>query len=473
MDLAPGLQVTPNLRLVRKLGQGGMGSVWVADHLTLHTQLALKFVSTEHASDAVARERFSREAAAAAQMKHPHVVQVFDHGVSVQGLPFIAMELLEGEDLGRRIGRVGRLSLQQTNVIIGQACKALGRAHSMGLVHRDIKPDNIFLTDLDGETFVKVLDFGIAKHLDPSAKSVTSTGTMIGTPYYMSPEQLTSAKHVDPRADLWSIAVVAYHCLTGRVPFDGDALGAVFIAIDRGKFAPPTQLVPGLPASVDAWFARALASEPSARFSTAKELAQRFDDAVRGHAGEPVAPQQPVLDVSRTFAGAIATSPAVAQLERLGSSSQDASVPVPVRAPTLGGAAVTSADRTRRAWPAMAVAAVVIAALAFGVGAVAWRSWSSAARAAASSASVEPPPAATPPEPQEPALAASASAPPEVPQLEPIPAAAPPPREAKHSEPAVASAPPSSPPAASTPASAPPVPPSASATTKRRRDYGF
>jgi serine/threonine-protein kinase len=287
MPLAPGTFVTPQLRLVRMFGEGGMGCVWVAEHLTLRTHVAVKFVSAALARDGATVARFSREAAAVAQMRNPHVVQVFDHGVTTDGTPYIVMELLDGEDLASRVARRGRLGLDETARIVSQTSKALSKAHSLGLVHRDIKPDNIFLTDLEGEDFVKVLDFGIAKPVsgnELAAGSLTSTGALVGTPFYMSPEQAVSAKHVDMRSDLWSLAVVAYHCVTGRVPFEGETVVGLFLAIDKGVFTPPTKIAPEMPASMDAWFARALARDVNARFATAKELAETFEEATRGAA---------------------------------------------------------------------------------------------------------------------------------------------------------------------------------------------
>jgi hypothetical protein len=282
------MMVGAHVRLVRKLGEGGMASVWAAEHLTLHTQVAVKFVSLGLAGDASVLERFRREATTVAKMKNPHVVQVFDHGVTPEGSPYMVMELLEGEDLGGAILRLGSLPVPDVVRVVNQTSKALGKAHSLGLVHRDIKPENLFLTDLDGEIFVKVLDFGIAKETSArsEARSMTTTGSMIGTPYYMSPEQVLSAKLVSSGADLWSLAVVAYHALTGRVPFDAETVAGVFIAIERGVFDPPSVRNPALLPSLDAWFNRALSRDPSVRFASAKELAASFEEAAAGRCGD-------------------------------------------------------------------------------------------------------------------------------------------------------------------------------------------
>ncbi|UQA57932.1 serine/threonine-protein kinase [Polyangium aurulentum] len=282
MSLVAGALVGANVRLIRPLKRGGMGSVWLAEHLTLRTQVAVKFMSELLAQDREYVARFSREATASAQIKSPHVVQVFDHGISSDGTPYIVMELLEGEDLRTRLGRLGTISVEETAAIITQVARGLTKAHAAGIVHRDIKPDNIFLTDHDGELFVKLLDFGIAKHAaQESELGMTGTGAMVGTPHYMSPEQILSARRVDLRSDLWSLGVVAYRALTSQVPFQGETLGAVCIAIERGAFVPPSQRRPGLPPSLDPWFHRAFAREVDHRFQTAKEMAEAFVGAAQ------------------------------------------------------------------------------------------------------------------------------------------------------------------------------------------------
>lgn len=283
-DMEAGEQITSNLRLVRQLGKGGMGSVWVADHLTLGTQVAVKFMWRTFAEHPQFLERFRREATAAAQLRNPHVTQVFDHGVTATGEPYIVMEFLEGEDLGKRVKRQGPLPAALVADILSQAAKALGKAHQSGLVHRDIKADNIFLVDLDGDAFVKVLDFGIVKLGGEPSVSMTSTGGTFGTPLYMSPEQLLSAKHVDHRADLWSLGVVAYYSLTAAVPFQGDTIGAISVAVHTGVFQPVTAHRPDLPPALDTWFQRVFRKNPDERFHSARELADAFHLAAVGEA---------------------------------------------------------------------------------------------------------------------------------------------------------------------------------------------
>jgi eukaryotic-like serine/threonine-protein kinase len=292
MELRAGSHVTPNVRLVRLLGTGGMGSVWVADHLGLATQVAVKFVSKQLLeSDTTIVARFNREAALSAQIRSPHVVQIHDHGFTDDGTPFIVMELLDGETLTERIERKGTLTLSDCGQMITQTSKALARAHRLGIVHRDIKPDNLFLVESEFELFVKVLDFGIAKQRKmPSVAPVTATGAMIGTPEFMSPEQVLSAKDVDHRSDLWALGVVAYYALTLRVPFTGETLGSLCVAIAAGKFTAPSALRPGVPKTIDGWFAQAFAVDPKDRFQSAREMAVAYAEAL-GQAGRSIEDQ--------------------------------------------------------------------------------------------------------------------------------------------------------------------------------------
>ncbi|HZO12883.1 MAG TPA: serine/threonine-protein kinase, partial [Polyangiaceae bacterium] len=283
MPIQEGSYVTGSVRLVRLLGRGGMGSVWVAHHESLDAEVAVKFVAQELAErDPSLLERFRREAASSAKLKSPHAVKTFDHGVMKDGVPYIVMELLEGETLGARLAREGKLPPQQVAIVVTQVAHVLDEAHRLGVVHRDIKPDNIFLIAGGYELFVKVLDFGIAKQTTAAAATVTDTGAIVGTPQYMSPEQLLSTKSADYRADLWSLAVLAYHALTGQVPFRGETLPSLSIEICGGRFMPPSRLVQGLSQSFDDWFDRALDPEPARRFDSVLKMAELFGRVARG-----------------------------------------------------------------------------------------------------------------------------------------------------------------------------------------------
>jgi serine/threonine-protein kinase len=281
--------LTPNIRLERPLARGGMGSVWLADHLGLHTKVVVKFIAEEVAGHPEVIARFEREAAAASQVKSQHVVQMLDHGISPVGLAYIAMELLEGYSLADHLDAHPFVPPPQVAHVIAQAAKALGRAHEKGVVHRDIKPDNIFLCDGgDGEAFVKVLDFGIAKFTGAGNMETTKTGAMLGTLYYMSPEQVMGAKSLDHRADLWALTIVAYEMLTGRRPFEGETMGAISVRICSTEFAPASSHNPSLTPAIDAFFEQALARDINVRFTSAKALAEGFDQAVGGARALPL-----------------------------------------------------------------------------------------------------------------------------------------------------------------------------------------
>jgi serine/threonine protein kinase len=283
--------VAARYRLVRRFGEGGMGTVWVADDLTLHSQVAIKLLHS-HTEDGL--KRFLREAQAAARLRSPHVVQIIEHGVDGDA-PFIAMELLEGESLAARLGRLSTLPLAQTARIVTHVARAIGKAHDAGIVHRDLKPDNVFIVHNDDEEMVKVLDFGIAKmeQLAESASKVsTEAGALLGTPYYMSPEQVRG-QGVDSRSDLWSLALIAFECVCGRSPFEGRAVGDVLVLICSEQLPVPSTLRP-LPPAFDAWFAKATARNADERFQTAKEMA----DALRAIVGEDTRTPDPTASGS-------------------------------------------------------------------------------------------------------------------------------------------------------------------------------
>lgn len=256
-----------------------MGTVWLAHDLSLDSECALKLIDDDKAASQEVRIRFEREARAAAQVRGPHVVDIFDHGEH-DGVPFIAMEYLQGEDLEDRLHRLGRLDPESTYRIIAQVCRALARAHSLGIVHRDLKPDNIFLVPGDEHEIAKVLDFGIAKHDTYSLRDkTTKTGSFLGTPYYVSPEQ-ARGKVIDHRSDLWSLGVITFQCLTGRPPFESEALGELMGLILYEDLPKPTERNPELPPAIDDWWQRAASRDPEQRFQSAKELADSLAAAL-------------------------------------------------------------------------------------------------------------------------------------------------------------------------------------------------
>ncbi|HZF47434.1 MAG TPA: protein kinase [Polyangiaceae bacterium] len=294
---APGVLIAGKYSLEKPLANGGMGSVWVARHLTLDTAVAVKFIGPELASTPAGQSRFAREARAAAHLQNPHVVAIQDYGVD-EGLPYIVMELLRGEDLDTRITRLGRLSIKETLTILTQIAKALHHAHKEGIIHRDLKPENIFLVRGRDEEIVKLIDFGIAKGTagilggDP-----TTTGSVMGSPSYMSPEHIRGAKDIDARTDLWSLGVILFQMLTGRLPFESFSVGDILAKIIGGPIPLATSFAPDLPPAVDNFLLKAVSRDRSRRFQSAREMADAFTEVARASelsarsSGPSVSPQ--------------------------------------------------------------------------------------------------------------------------------------------------------------------------------------
>ena len=273
MNAYPGLTLCGTFRLLHLIGKGAMGSVWSAHHLVLDAPCAIKFLSKDGWQLEDARTRFLQEARTAARVDHPHVVRVLDYRVTEDREPFLVMELLRGETLEERIQNAGPLRIDEVARIVEQTAVALAASHGQGIVHRDVKADNIFLT-AGPAIAVKLLDFGVAESVTPGEQ--TSAKTLpFGTPYYMSPERLCQQAG-DERVDLWALAITAYYSLTGVFPFEGKTLGSLCLSIARGEFLPIRALRPDLPPALDAWFARALAVDPDTRFFSVDELRETF-----------------------------------------------------------------------------------------------------------------------------------------------------------------------------------------------------
>lgn len=345
MELEAGRVLSDRYRLVRPLGQGSQGAVWIADHLALNTHVAVKLIDPELAKREDARERFKREATAAAQLRSAHVVQIMDHGID-EGQPFIVMELLEGEDLFERLDKRGRLSLRETSKIITQVCRALARAHAAGIVHRDLKPENVFLCNNDDEEIVKVLDFGVAKVTDPAKATMQKTGigTLIGTPHYMSPEQVKGVSEVDARTDLWAIGVIAYQCVVGDLPFDSEGVGDLLIKISIGDPPVPSKVFPGASPVFDTWFAKACDRDRTKRFQSARELAealarvvQSVPEAMRGAPPpRPMSVRPPPVAADPTSVRG--TKPGISPAPQVQAAQAPASVRRPPALPTKAAA---------------------------------------------------------------------------------------------------------------------------------------
>jgi serine/threonine protein kinase len=262
-------------RLITCIGRGAMGEVWRSEHLALNTPVAIKLVDAgSHRDGDEILERFRIEGQAAGRLRSPHVVQIFDYGTEGD-IAYMAMELLEGETLADRLTRAGRFTLADTARILHEIAIGVGQAHEAGVIHRDLKPQNVFLARIGGRVIVKVLDFGIAKLTvaAPTDTLKTHAGMMVGTPAYMSPEQVMGNTQIDWRSDLWQMGIIAYECVCGRMPFDGTSLGDLFMKICSVPLPVPSRAAQ-VPEAFDGWFARAMQRDPERRFQSAREMAE-------------------------------------------------------------------------------------------------------------------------------------------------------------------------------------------------------
>ena len=276
--VAPGDVLAGKYRVERVLGVGGMGVVVSALHLELGDRVAMKFLLPECSKNPEAAARFLREARAAARIKSDYVARVIDVGRLESGAPYMVMEYLDGCDLGAHVEQ-GRLPVEEAVDYVIQACHAMAEAHALGIVHRDLKPANLFLTQRsDGSRVVKVLDFGISKsQQELGDASLTKTSTMMGSPYYMSPEQMRSARDVDHRTDIWALGVVLYQLLAGVTPFQGDTLPELLTRIMTDTPPSLCGARPEVPGELDAVVFRCLEKSPLARYKHVGELARALN----------------------------------------------------------------------------------------------------------------------------------------------------------------------------------------------------
>jgi eukaryotic-like serine/threonine-protein kinase len=267
-------------RVERTLGRGGMGVVLAAEDITLRRKVAVKLILPEAVSRAGATERFLREARSAAAIQSEHVARVIDISTLDTGAPYMVMEYLTGTDLGHVLRERGPLPIEEAVDYVLQACEAIAEAHSLGIIHRDLKPANLFLTArADGSSLVKVLDFGLAKAIRPDAPSamelsLTATGTTLGSPHYMSPEQVRNLKTIDNRTDIWALGVILYQLVTGRRPFEDESLGGLFIMIGSESPTPIRSWLMELPPHLETVIMRCLEKDLAVRTQTVAEFAR-------------------------------------------------------------------------------------------------------------------------------------------------------------------------------------------------------
>lgn len=368
-----GTTLAGRYRIVRLLGRGGMGSVYEAADTTSGSRVAVKLVTAEVLEDAVLIGRFSREARAAMAIETPHVARVVDAGQDqAQRMPFLVMEYLQGEDLRALLRRVGPLPPDTALRIAAQAASGLVAAHARRIIHRDIKPANLFVAEgAAGERTVKIVDFGIAKlQPDPGQRSseitnLTRTGSMLGSPLFMSPEQARGYRDIDERADVWSLGVVLFQALSGRTPHPGDTpLGDLIVAICTEPPPPIQSIAPWVPPEAALIVQRALQLDPAERFQSAKEMEAALLRLLPGGAALHERMLRPLTDEERAYVAPVATPPSAPGWQTLAgikSSPGPGSLPppgAPDQASSLAGlgTAAAPAPRSRR------VAAIAIGA---------------------------------------------------------------------------------------------------------------
>ncbi|MCA9541610.1 MAG: protein kinase, partial [Myxococcales bacterium] len=305
-DALIGQVIDNRFRIVRLLGSGGMGAIYLAEHVGIGKRVAIKLLRADLRGQPKLVGRFRREAMAVSKLTDLHTITVFDFGVW-QGLVYLVMEYLQGRDLARELAAEGRLSVERTLHIAHQICSSLAEAHAVGVVHRDLKPENVFLTrTTSGDELVKVLDFGLAKILAPEAQQAeglfqTQDGALLGTPYFMSPEQVRGDE-VDSRSDLYSLGALMYRMLAGRVPFPGKGAIEVLEAHLSAELPPFAEVAPeaGIPAEVEALVRHLMARDHTERPPTALAVDDRIALLLGNAAELPEAP--PVVEAAAPVA---------------------------------------------------------------------------------------------------------------------------------------------------------------------------
>jgi serine/threonine-protein kinase len=366
-----GTTIGSKYRLDRLLGVGGMGGVYAATPTAGGDQVAIKVLSVADptARDRIAK-RFAREARAVSALRCPHIITVLDAGTD-GARPYLVMELLEGEDLGQRLRRDARIALPDVLHIAKQVLIALGAAHQGGVVHRDLKPDNVFITKKDGDAaFCKLLDFGMSKMMPGEgqtlALALTKKGMAVGTPFYMAPEQARALPDVDGRVDLWALGAIVFECLAGRPPFVASSQEQVLIAICTTDAPDVRALRPEVPSKVSKLIARALTRDRAQRFQSASHMLVALDDAAeRPIDRASVRPRIPVaasLPPPSAASGPHSVTMPLAPLPSLLGALADASGPL-VSRPSLD----PPAERPSRV-RAVRIVAVSLCAILLGVG---------------------------------------------------------------------------------------------------------
>lgn len=421
--VSPGEVLAGKYRVERVLGEGGMGVVVAATDTQLERKVAIKFLLPDYAEHHEAAQRFLREARAAVKIQSEHVARVIDVGTMENGAPYMVMEYLEGRDLAGVFAGMGNLPVQEAVAYVLEACDAIAEAHSVGIVHRDLKPANLFLArQPDGSSRIKVLDFGISKAMmtttgmDPA---LTRTSSMMGSPLYMSPEQMRSAKHVDPRTDVWALGVILYEALVGAPPFYAESIPELSAKVLLEDVPSMCSKRPEVPQELDAVVRRALAKDPGARYPTVADFAVAL---------LPFAPARSRVNVERAtrvlrLVGTDGTVPAGASPVTRGMAAYSRT------ADTWGDSKSGVTTRRNKMWVGLAAGGVLlVGGAAFVIGRVVTPRTTLSPESPTLAAHLEPPAAPVVPKTEEqpavvPTVAASVS-PPAAPSASAVPAAA-------------------------------------------------
>ncbi|MCU0662886.1 MAG: protein kinase [Myxococcota bacterium] len=362
-SIAVGQVLDGRYRVERLLGEGGMGAVYEGFHVVLAKRVALKMLHPEYATSEEVLKRFYREAQAASTIGHKNTIEIYDVGVTPENAPYIAMEYLEGEDLESLLVREGRVSVDAAAGVLEPVLLALAAAHSKGIIHRDLKPSNIFITrDAGGNPIVKLIDFGISKITKGDGTKLTQTGSLIGTPAYMSPEQARGMQNVDHRTDLYAVGVIMYQLLTGTLPFTGANYSELIITVLTSDPKPPRELVSSIPQEVNDLVIQQLSKDPQKRSQSAAALLQSllhltdFDQRNSGMSSL-------ATRISQQVAGGD-----IGKERDEGHQSSASKVLQQFMRKTPGGWARTTSNRNNGPWMALGMggALLVVAMVAFG-----------------------------------------------------------------------------------------------------------